>query len=228
MSQLVTLTSMPDLVRASGSAAQTRVMEFFLTHHSNVNTRKAYGRAVGDFMSWCQTHGLTSLPQIQPLHVGLYLEQMRDTHSIPTVKQHLAAIRALFDWLVTGQIVPVNPAGSVRGPKHSAKRGKTPVLEPAEARQLLDSIETDTPIGLRDRALIGLMVYSFARVSAAVGMKVGDIFTQNKRLWLRLHEKGGKRHEMPCHHKLEEFLHCLLYTSPSPRDGLLSRMPSSA
>ena len=107
-------------------------------------------------------------------------------------------------------MVPVNPAASVRGPKHSAKRGKTPVLAPAEARALLDSIDAGTPAGLRDRALIGLMVYSFARIGAALSMRVEDVHVQNRRLWVRLHEKGGKRHEMPCHHSLEDYLHAYL------------------
>ena len=124
----------------------------------------------------------------------------------PSVKQQLAAIRHLFDWLVTGQVVPVNPAASVRGPRHVVRVGKTPVLEPAEARALLDSIDAATPAGLRDRALISLMAYSFARIAAALGMKVEDVFTQNRRLRLRLREKGGKDHAMPCHHNLEQIL----------------------
>jgi integrase len=103
--------------------------------------------------------------------------------------------------------VRVNPAASVRGPRHVVKKGKTPVLSPDEARRLLDSIDVSTDIGLRDRALIGLMVYSFARIGAALAMKVEDVFTQNRRLWVRLHEKGGKHHEMPCHHNLEIYLH---------------------
>jgi site-specific recombinase XerC len=106
--------------------------------------------------------------------------------------------------------MPVNPASSVRGPSHSVKRGKTPVLDPSEARVLLDSIDLTTPIGLRDRALIGLMVYSFARIGAAVAMKVEDVYVQNRRLRVRLHEKGGKRHEMPCHHNLETYLHAYI------------------
>jgi integrase len=104
----------------------------------------------------------------------------------------------------------VNPASSVRGPSHSVKRGKTPVLDPAEARALLDSIDVTTPAGLRDRALIGLMVYSFARIGAALAKKVEDVYVQNRRLWVRLHEKGGKRHEMPCHHNLEAYLHAYI------------------
>jgi site-specific recombinase XerD len=126
------------------------------------------------------------------------------------VKQQLAAIRHLFDWLVIGQVVPANPAASVRGPRHVVRSGKTAVLEPAEARALLDSIGVTTPAGLRDRALIALMVYSFARIGAALTMKVEDVFTQNRRLWVRLHEKGGKDHAMPCHHNLEQALHAYL------------------
>ena len=84
--------------------------------------------------------------------------------------------------------------------------GQTPVLDPSEARALLDSIDTSTVVGLRDRALIGLMVYSFARIGAALGMTVEDVYTHNRRLWVRLREKGGKRHAMPCHHNLEEYL----------------------
>jgi site-specific recombinase XerC len=103
----------------------------------------------------------------------------------------------LFDWLIVGQIVPVNPAMSVRGPQHIVKSGKTPVLDAAEARQLLDSIDATAPAGLRDRALIALMAYSFARVGAALAMKVEDVFVQNRRLWVRLREKGGKAHAMP-------------------------------
>jgi len=99
-----------------------------------------------------------------------------------------------------------NPAHTVRGPRHVVTSGQTPVLDPAEARALLDSIDVTTHAGLRDRALIGLMVYSFARIGAALGMTVDDVYTQNRRLWVRLREKGGKRHTMPCHHNLEEYL----------------------
>jgi integrase/recombinase XerD len=94
----------------------------------------------------------------------------------------------------------------VRGPKHVVKRGKTPVLTTDQARLLLDSIDTSTFVGLRDRALIGVMTYAFARVGAVVAMRVEDYFANGKRWWVRLHEKGGKRHEMPAHHKLEAYL----------------------
>jgi integrase len=90
----------------------------------------------------------------------------------------------------------------VRGPRHIVRRNKTPLLDPQEARQL-DAIDMTTVIGLRDRALIGLMVYSFARIGAAIGMRVDDVYAQNRRLWVRLHEKGAKQHAMRCHHNLE-------------------------
>ena len=124
----------------------------------------------------------------------------------PSVKQVLAGIRQMFDYLVAGGILPVSPAASVRGPKYVSKRGKTPVLSAEQARQLLDAIDCTKLIGLRDRALIGLMVFSFARVGAVNTLRVGDYFENEKRWWLRLHEKGGKRHEVPCHHTLGEFL----------------------
>jgi site-specific recombinase XerD len=199
-------TFLPTLVAFSGQRAGVRFLEFFTAQIRNPHTRRAYARAAADFLAWCQETGVASLAEIQPLHVSSWIElRMRDV-STPSVKQSLAAIRHLFDWLVTGQVVPINPAASVRGPRHVVRTGKTPVLEPAEARHLLDSIDASTPAGLRDRALIGLMVYSFARVGAALAMKVEDVYTQNRRLWVRLHEKGGKHHAMPCHHALEEIL----------------------
>jgi site-specific recombinase XerD len=200
----------PTLVSAAGDRAGLRFLEFFAAAIRNPHTRRAYGRAVGEFLAWCEMHGVPSLAAVQPLHVATWIEAQTHTHAAPTVKQQLAAIRHLFDWLVTGQVVPVNPAASVRGPAHSARQGKTPVLAPEEAKLLLDSIDVSRPAGLRDRALIGLMVYAFARVGAALGMQVEDVFTQDRRLWVRLREKGGKAHAMPCHHNLEVYLHAYL------------------
>ena len=126
--------------------------------------------------------------------------------SAPTVKQHLAAIRMLGDWLVVSQVLPVNPAAAVRGPKHVVTTGATPVLSPAEARRLLEAIDTGTLAGLRDRALVSVMLYSFARVSAVIGMRRQDYFRQERQGWLRLHEKGGQRHDVPAHHRAAEAL----------------------
>jgi integrase/recombinase XerD len=198
-------TQLPNLIVRAGDNAARRFVEFFVATIRNQNTRAAYAQAVGQFFRWCEGRGMR-LETIQPIAVAVYIEALTQSRTAPTVKQHLAAIRMLFDWLVTGQIVATNPASSVRGPRHVVKKGKTPVLTAAEARQLLDSIETHTLIGLRDRALIAMMCYSFARVSASVGMNVEDYYQQGKRCWIRLHEKGGKYHEVPAHHNASEYL----------------------
>jgi len=199
-------SQLPALVAALGDRAGVRFLEFFTAQIRNSHTRRAYARAAAEFLAWCERAGVPSIDQLRPLHVASWIELQGREVSAPSVKQRLAAIRHLFDWLVTGHIVDVNPAASVRGPRHVVRSGKTPVLDPAEARRLLDSIDASVPAGLRDRALIALMVYSFARIGAALAMKVEDVFTQKGRLWVRLHEKGGKDHAMPCHHTLEEML----------------------
>ena len=198
--------AMPALF-APTPAASKRFVEFFTANIRNPNTRKAYAKAAQEFSAWCEDQGLNHLQAIEPVHVAAYVEQLQARLAAPSVKQHLAAIRMLMDWLVVGQVIPMNPASSVRGPRYSVKKGKTPVLTAEEARALLDAIDIAPPIGLRDRALIALMVYTFARVGAVVGMRVGDVFVQGRRTFVRLHEKGGKEHEMPCHHHLEQYLH---------------------
>ena len=196
----------PALVAAPGDRASRRFLEFFAANIRNPHTRWAYARAAAEFLAWCDDRGVPSIAAVQPLPVAAWIEQQTREHAAPTAKARLAALRHLFDWLVTGQAVPANPAGSVRGPSHAVKTGKTAVLGPGEARALTDSIDITTPAGLRNRALIGLMVFSFTRIGAALGMKIEDVFTQNRRLWVRLREKGGKPHPMPCHHNLETYL----------------------
>ena len=136
--------------------------------------------------------------------VAAYVEELTKKLAPASVKQHLAAIRILFDWLVVGQVLPFNPASSVRGPKYVVKRGKTPVLSAEEARGLLDGIDLSTMAGLRDRALIGVLVFSFARITAAVSMRVADYYTQGRRSFFRLHEKGGRYNVVPAHHLAQE------------------------
>src|SRR6058998_2777778 len=180
---------LPAIIRGAGERASWRFLEFFTANIRNKNTRQAYARAVRDFFRWCDSRKVLNLEDVRPFLIAAYIES--HPGSAPTVKQHLAAIKMLFDWLVIGHIVDVNPASSVRGPKHVVRRGKTPVLKADQARTLLDSIKTDTIVGLRDRALIGVMVYSFARVSATIHMKGEDYYQNGKRWWFRLHEKGG-------------------------------------
>jgi site-specific recombinase XerD len=169
--------AVPAIIAAAGERAGLRFLGFFAANIRNPHTRRAYGRAVVEFLAWCDDSGVPSITAVQPLHVAAWIEMQQQECAAPTVKLRLAAIRHLFDWLVTGQVVPVNPASSVRGPSHVVTAGKTPVLAPEEARVLIDSIEVTMIAGLRDRALIALMVYSFARIVAALGMKIEDVFT---------------------------------------------------
>jgi integrase/recombinase XerD len=214
---------LPAAINRTGENAAWRFIEFFTAIIRNRNTRAAYAQAVTQFFQWCEKRGRPDLEHIQPVIVAAYIEQHGG--SAPTVKQHLAAIRMLFDFFVTGQIVSTNPASSVRGPKYVVKRGKTPVLKADQARALLDSIETNTIVGLRDRALLGIMCYTFARVSATAGMRVEDYYQNGKRWWFRLHEKGGKRHEVPAHHNAEAYIDAYIQAASIAGDkkGLLFR-----
>jgi site-specific recombinase XerD len=200
--------TLPAAITRAGKRAAWRFIEFFTANIRNRNTRAAYAHAVTEFFAWCEARGVLELNQVKPVLIAAYIEQHQG--SAPTVKQHLAAIRMLFDWLVIGQIIELNPASAVRGPKHVVKRGKTPVLTSDQARVLIDSIQTDSIVGLRDRALIGVMVYSFARVSATIHMRVQDYYQNGKRWWFRLHEKGGKLHDVPAHHNAEAYMDAYL------------------
>ena len=200
---------LPRLFSADAQASK-RFVEFFTANIRNPNTRRAYAKAVHSFADWWEDNALGELRDIEPVHLAAYVELLSSRLAAPSVKIHLAALRMLFDWLVVGQVIATNPASSVRGPRHSVKKGKTTVLAADEARELLDSIDVSTLIGLRDRALIALMIYTFGRVGAVAKMKVEDVYVQGRRTWLRLHEKGGKRHDMPAHHTLDEYLHAYL------------------
>lgn len=202
---------MPAIITEAGEHATRRFIEFFVATIRNRNTREAYARAVWRFLDWCADRRV-GLHDIEPILLSLYIEELQEQLARPSVKQHLAAIRVLFDWLVTGHVMPHNPAASVRGPKHVVRKGKTPVLSAALTRELLDSISTDSIGGLRDRALIGVMVYSFARVGAVLTMNVEDYTPREggRRMWFRLQEKGGKVHEVPAHHSAEELVDAYL------------------
>jgi len=203
---LVPTRTLPPILQNAGQKGSERFFDFFTSTIRNQNTRAAYLRATMNFFHWLQKKKVTEFSSVKPIHVAAYVEELQKIRSKPTVKQHLAAIRMLFDWLVIGHVMETNPAHSVRAPKYSIKKGKASVLSSEETRDLLDSIDTSHVVGLRDRALIALMVYTFARVGAVVGMRVEDFYQQGRRWWVRLHEKGGKLHTMPCHHNLEAYL----------------------
>src|ERR1700674_898273 len=199
----------PALIADLGEQASWRYVEFFTSNINNDHTRRAYARACARFFTWCEDRGLT-LTAIRPFDVAAWGKELQENHGAPGVKQQLAAVRMLFDWLITGQVMPMNPAAAVRGPKHVVKTGKTPVLDADDWRKLIDSIPTETVRDLRDRALISTLTYSFARITAALTMKVEDLRPQGASWQLRLHEKGGKHHVMPCHHALAEALHAYI------------------
>ncbi len=199
----------PALIADAGEPAAWRYIEFFTANIRNANTRRAYARACMTFFAWCKARGLM-LTTIRPFDVAAWLEELQTTHSAPGVKQQLAAVRMLFDWLITGQVVPVNPAAAVRGPKHVVRTGRTPVLDAREWRRLIDSIPTETVRDLRDRALIATLTYAFARIGAALKMRIEDLQPHGAGWVVRLHEKGGRQHTMPCHHALAEALHAYI------------------
>ncbi len=148
----------PAIVATGGDKAMRRYLEFFAVTIDNPNTRSAYFHACRRFFVWCDPReDINELADIEPMHVAAYVRGLGKEFEKPTVKQHLAAIRALFDWLLTGHVVATNPAHAVRGPKHVVKTGKTPVLSGGQARELFDSIDVSTLVGLRDRALIAVM-----------------------------------------------------------------------
>jgi integrase/recombinase XerD len=197
-------TALPALIATAGERGAWRYVEFFTVTIRNRNTRTAYHHAATAFLTWCEEQSIRTLTSVQPIHVAAYIEGLR--LAAPTVKQHLAALRMLFDWLVTGQIIPANPAHAVRGPRHSVTKGATRVISSAEATALLSGMDISSIVGLRNRAIIAVMTYTFARVSAVVALTVEDYYPQKNHWWLKFHEKNGKVNEMPCHPKLAAYL----------------------
>lgn len=205
------LERLPAIIIQAGEQATRAFLEIFTANIRNKNTRTAYARACARFLDWCDGRGL-SLNQVEPMVVAAYIEHLGDERNkqklaAPSIKQHLAAIRMLFDYLTTKHVLQVNPGRSVRGPKHAVVEGITPAFDVKQARALLDSIDTDTLIGLRDLAIVATLIYTAGRVGAVVSLRVKD-FAQDGTQWcLRFGEKGGKRRKIPCRHDLEQYLH---------------------
>jgi integrase/recombinase XerD len=225
---------LPAIIADAGEKAREHFLEFFAATMRNPNTRAAYVQAVAQFCRWCEEHEL-KLQTIRPLHVSVYIEGK--TLTAPSVKQHLAALRGLFNWLVIKQVVPDNPAMFVKGPKFSRQVGVTPILEPDQMRKLLNSIPVTREVkiarkhgggvrveadvkGLRDRAIIAIMAYTFERVSAVLKLKRGDYSLQGKRTRLRLQEKGGKEKLVWLHHEAEQYLDAYLEAATISESGM--------
>lgn len=199
---------LPWLIAAAGRRASESFFEFFASTIPNRNTRMAYLRAVIQFSEWCEERRIF-LEGVSPIALAAYREQ--HPGSAPTVKQHFSALRMLFGWFVEKGIVDRNPAREVKTQKFSRVEGKTPALSLEDIQQLFESFDTDSVVGLRDRALIGVMAYTFARVEAATSLQIRDYVQQGRRSVIRLREKGGKEKEIPCHHILEEYLDAYIY-----------------
>jgi integrase/recombinase XerD len=196
----------PEILRRAGKAAVFAAEEFFYGRIRNEHTRAAYLIAVRRFLAWAEVRGL-ELVRIAPRDVGQYLDWLRkENTSVATRKQHLAAIRHFFDGLVTRHAVILNPALSVRGERYQVVEGKTPEITVKDARTLLSSMDTETVVGLRDRAIIAILIYTASRAGAVAKLKRGSFYHAGEQWMLHFEEKGGKSREIPVRHDLEQML----------------------
>src|SRR3954470_10026490 len=185
----------PPIVRAAGPGAEYAYADFFKAKISNPNTRMAYKRAVDRFLGWCQVRGLT-LRQVTSFVVGDYLEHhLNDKDgrplSAPSKKQHLAGLRHFFDNQQMYHGVGINPASSVRGPKHSAREGKTPRFQGKQGRRPNDLVKEGDVVGVRDKTLLMVLAYTAARAGAVARLRTTDYVTDGRSWFFNLGEKGG-------------------------------------
>jgi site-specific recombinase XerD len=199
----VTPRNAPAIVKAAGKAAEFAWEEFFQAEIANAHTRKNYMHAVRKFLTWVEDRGL-ELPRISPGDVGEYFQGLE--LATPTKKLHLAALRRFFDRLVNRHVCVINAAATVKAERYSVVEGKTPEIGPEQARTLLRSIDVSDPVGLRDRAILAVLVYTAARVGAVAKLTVKNLVHDGSQYTLRFSEKGGKSREIPVRHDLEQFL----------------------
>ena len=192
----------PAIIERAGPGGRFAADEFSASV-TNPHTRRAYGRVVGRFLVWCEAREL-ELRQVTPGYAAGFIDDFDGAAAAK--KQALAALRHFFDLLVTRHAVALNPFLSVRGPRSSALEGKTPAITVEQTRRLLASIDCSTPIGLRDRAVIGTLTYTGARVGAVEGLQVKDLRDYGEHRALRFHEKGGVEREIPVRIDLDRWL----------------------
>ncbi len=210
----------PNFVVRNGSKMVSAYAEFFALN-INANTNDAYANGLRLFFEHCEKIGLTDVLDIEPTHVQDFnVTTLGKGYGTASLRQYLSAIRMFFDSCVVRGVLSVNPAKAVKLPRASSGTGKTPVIVSNQVREILDSIPKMREIDLRDRALIGLMVYSFFRISAALSLKVRDYELRGDQRWLIGEEKGSKRHEMPVHPDLEDvmdeyLMETALFNSPN-------------
>jgi len=221
----------PAIVRFAGNNARFAYDEFF-AGEENSHTERAYRHAVHRFLEHCESLGV-ALPEVTPGIVSNYLKGLQAeiktrrgeprksrNASKPMKKLHLAGIRKFFDKLVERHAVLLNPALSVRGPKHSVTEGKTPGLTVGQARRLLTSIDTNEEVGLRDRAIIAVMIYTAVRAGAVAKLLRRDFYADGGQSVIRFDEKGGKVRDIPACHILDGFLREYL--------GAVEKMPDDS
>lgn len=200
----------PRLVAEAGAGARFGWEEFLYGQLRNPHTRRSYRRAASRFLGWCEERGLV-LHTIAPAHVGHFLDGLPD--AVSSKKVYLAAIRHLFDTLVVRHAVAFNPAASVRGERYQVVEGKTPEITIEQARRLLSNIDTSHVVGLRDRAIIAMLIYTAARIGAVASLRRRDFFDIGDQYCLHFLDKGGKSREIPVRHDLQGFLFDYLNTA---------------
>lgn len=218
---------LPSLIEAAGHGAAFAYDEFLDATLPNEYTRTAYRRAIDGFLARCSMERLR-LCDVSPSRVATYIHALETKRGLPASKsmqkQHLAAIRHLFDRLVIRHVVPINPAASVRGPSLKVAEGKTAALSVAQARQVLACICTTDLVGLRDRAIIAVLIYTAARAGAVARLRREDFYTDGRQWWFRFDEKGGNVRDIPARHDLEAFMHDYLNAvGPATRESALFR-----
>lgn len=211
-------TEPPAIVTETGKAAAFAYAEFFGAEIESPHTYRAYRRAVDRCLAWCAARGV-ALQEINPALLGEYLRRL--SGSKPTKKLHLSALRRFFDQLVLRHVIVLNPAASVRAPKHSVVEGKTPALSVEQARRLLASIETSNVVGLRDRAIIATLIYTYtaARVGAVAKLRLSDYYADGHQWWFRFDEKGGKARTIPARHDVEIYIEAYVRAAGIEKDA---------
>lgn len=206
--------SLPTLIADAGAAAQFGWEEFIYAKIRNPHTRAAYERAIRQFLHHCEKLG-RQLTSVSPRDVGSYLDGL--PYATATKKLHLSALRHFFDTLVTRHAVVLNPAATVRGERLQVVEGKTPEITIKQARQLIRSIDITTVVGLRDRAIIAILIYTAARVGAIAKLNRGDFYDTGEQYCFRFAEKGGKSREIPVRHDLRQFVADYLVAAELPK-----------
>lgn len=209
----------PKFVLRGGTMLVSSYSSFF-SQTLNGNTNQAYANGVKLFCDFLTDQQLEDILDIEPKHITEFVGYMNDgEYGVATTRLYLSAVRMFLDSCVVDGLLSVNPAKAVKLPRHSSRTGKTPVIIPAQVRQILDSIPLLSQADYRDRALIGLMVFSFFRVSAALALSLKDYELRGEQRWIIGEEKGSKRHEMPVHPSLEtildEYIEFVGFTDPT-------------